>query len=94
MKAAEIEGSANALVAGAHPQIDAARTLAALDEIEREMLGKASPLNRMREAIKDVDATERSVAGKAVAAARAELEEAVSQRRAALAAEARAAATR
>jgi phenylalanyl-tRNA synthetase alpha chain len=89
--AAEIEGSANGLVLGAHPQIDAAQTLAALDEIEREFLGKASPLNKMREAIKGVDPSERAAAGKAVAAARTELEHLVASRREVLSADARAA---
>ena len=47
-KAAEIDESANRLVADGRPRITAASTLAALDDVERELLGKASPLNDMR----------------------------------------------
>jgi phenylalanyl-tRNA synthetase alpha chain len=88
--AAEIEGSANGLVLDGRPKIDAASTVDALDDIERELLGKASPLNNMRQEIKNVPADERAAAGKFVAAARAELEELVAKRRAVLSAEARA----
>ena len=69
--AAEIEGSARALVAGGSPKIHDASALDGLEEVERELLGKASPLNKMREAIKDVEPAERAAAGKAIAAARA-----------------------
>jgi phenylalanyl-tRNA synthetase alpha chain len=89
--AAEIERSAQGLVDDGRGQIDAAPTLSELDERTRELLGKASPLNKMRELIKTVDATERAAAGKAVAAARAALDEHVAQRRDALSAAARAA---
>ena len=89
--AAEIERSAKELVAGAAPKIEAAASLAELDEVERDLLGKASPLNAMREAIKTVEPSDRAAAGKAVGGARAELEAAVATRRTALAASARAA---
>jgi phenylalanyl-tRNA synthetase alpha chain len=89
--AAEIEQSTDVLVANGRPKIDAASTLAALDDVERELLGKASPLNDMRQEVKNVDPAERATAGKAIAAARAALEAEVEQRRAALSADARAA---
>jgi len=46
---------------------------ATLADAERRFLGKASPLNEIREAIKSVDGSERALVGKALAAARAEL---------------------
>jgi phenylalanyl-tRNA synthetase alpha chain len=89
--AAEIDQSGAALVAGGRPRIEATETLADLELAERELLGKASPLNKMREAIKNVAADERATAGKAIAGARTQLEEAVAGRRTQLTAEARAA---
>ncbi len=88
--AAEIEESAAAHVSAGIAAIAASRSLEALDDAERELLGKSSPLNKMREAIKDVAPEERAVAGKAVGAARAALEAEVADRRAALSADARA----
>ena len=88
---AEIEGRAATLVAGGRPRIDAAQSLTDLDDIERELLGKASPLNNMRQEVKNVAPDERAAAGKAIAAARAELEEEIAKRRASLSADARAA---
>ena len=90
--AAEIEGSAGELVATGRPKIWAAGTLSELDEVERQLLGKSSPLNDMRQEIKNVAADERAAAGKVIAAARAELEAQVGQRRVDLTADARAAA--
>ena len=87
----EIDERANVLVATGRPKIDAAATLAALDDVERELLGKASPLNDMRQEVKNVEPAERATAGQAIAAARAALEAEVEQRRAALSADARAA---
>jgi phenylalanyl-tRNA synthetase alpha chain len=58
-----------------------ASSLADLGEAERRYLGKSSALNEIREAIKSVDGSERAVVGKAVSAARAELEAAHAQRR-------------
>jgi phenylalanyl-tRNA synthetase alpha chain len=89
--AAEIDASGSALVASGRQRIDDARTLSDRDDVERELLGKASPLNKKRESIKDVAAGDRAIAGKAIAAARAQLEEAAAARRTALSADARAA---
>jgi len=87
----ELVARANELVASGRGAIDAAGSLADLDEAERLLLGKASPLNEIREAIKTVDATDRGAVGKAAAAARAGLENAVADRRSTLTAMARAA---
>ena len=54
--AAEIDAAGAALVASGRPRIADAPTLYELDDVERELLGKASPLNKMRESIKDVEA--------------------------------------
>ena len=89
--AAEIDAAGAALVASGGPRIADAPSLGELDDVERELLGKASPLNKMRESIKDVAAGERAAAGKAVAAARAQLEAAVASRRTQLSEAARAA---
>jgi len=88
--AADIERNARDLVDDGHVMIDTAQTVAELDERERALLGKASPLNKMREVIKTVDATDRATAGKAVAAARTALEQHVADRRHVLSAQARA----
>ncbi len=63
-----------------------AATLDALADAERRYLGKASPLNEVREAIKAVAGPDRAAVGKAVTAARAELEDAHAARAAVLAA--------
>ena len=89
--AAAIEERAGAFVDTGRPKIDAAETLSELEDIERELLGKSSALNDMRQEIKNVAGDERAAAGKAVAAAKAALEEEVANRRAVLAADARSA---
>ena len=50
--------------------LDAAGTLEELADAEREYLGKSSPLNEVREAIKTVDGTDRAAVGKAMSVAR------------------------
>ncbi len=87
----EIVDRADTLVSAGTISIVGANTLDELDEAERELLGKTSPLNSMREAIKSVDPADRPTAGKAVAAARAALGDEVTMRRATLSADARAA---
>jgi phenylalanyl-tRNA synthetase alpha chain len=64
------------------------QTLDDLLDAERRYLGKASALNEIREAIKSVDGSERAVVGKALSAARAELEAAHAHRLEILGAEA------
>jgi phenylalanyl-tRNA synthetase alpha chain len=61
-----------------------AATLEALADAERRYLGKASPLNEIRESIKTVDASDRAAVGKSLSTARAALEAAHESRAAAL----------
>ena len=71
--------------------VDALTAAASLDDLaaaERRFLGKASALNDVREGIKSVEGSERAVVGKALSAARAELESAHAARLAVLEAEA------
>lgn len=91
MTADELVASADQLVSSGRAVVDAARAMADLDDAERALLGKTSPLNEIREAIKTVDPADRAAVGKSVAAARTALEDAVAARRTKLAAEARAA---
>jgi phenylalanyl-tRNA synthetase alpha chain len=58
--------------------------LDALADLERRLVGKSSPLNEVREAIKTVDASDRAAVGQALSRARAALEAAVAARRQAL----------
>ena len=48
--------------------VPSAASIRDLDELERELLGKSSPLNDVREAIKSLEPAERPLAGKAVGA--------------------------
>src|SRR5262249_35035063 len=66
--------------------VDAAASTVDLDDVERRFLGKTSPLNDLRQAIKDVPSAERAAAGKAVSEARTAIEERVASRSALLAA--------
>ena len=90
MTATDLAANADELVVSGLNTIAAAETLADLDDAERTLLGKTSPLNEIREAIKSVEPDERAAVGKSVGAARAALEAAVAERRAALSASARA----
>jgi phenylalanyl-tRNA synthetase alpha chain len=91
MKPREVAGGADRIVDSAVATIEAADTLAALDEVERALLGKSSPLNEIRKSLKDVAEADRPQIGKHVAAARARLEALVADRRRVLTAVARAA---
>jgi phenylalanyl-tRNA synthetase alpha chain len=91
--------STHVLVEQAHDVVDEGRsaleraaTLDDLAEAERAFLGKSSPLNGIREQIKDVAPESRADVGKAVSAARSALEEVLAARREALTADARVAA--
>jgi phenylalanyl-tRNA synthetase alpha chain len=90
--AAELVATADQLVEQGRKTIAAASTLAELDDADRGLLGKSSPLNEIREAIKSVDAADRAAVGKAMGAAREALTAALEARRDALGADARAAA--
>ncbi len=91
MTATDLAASADHLVASGRKTIDAAATIAELDEATRTLLGKASPLNEIREAIKSVKPGDRAAVGKAVNAARIALEQMLLDRRAELGQAARAA---
>jgi phenylalanyl-tRNA synthetase alpha chain len=80
MTADELVARATGAVRDGIAAFDAASTLDELAEAERRFLGKSSPLNEVREAIKSVDGADRATVGKAVSAARAELEAAHSTR--------------
>jgi phenylalanyl-tRNA synthetase alpha chain len=74
MSGSELVARAQAITAEGVAAIERADTLAVLADLEREYVGKASPLNEIREAIKSVDGSERASVGKALSAARAALE--------------------
>jgi phenylalanyl-tRNA synthetase alpha chain len=85
MTAAELIARAEAITGEGIAAIGAAADLDALSEAERHYMGKSSPLNEVREAIKSVDSADRATVGKAVSAARAQLEAAHEDRAAELA---------
>ena len=74
MSGAELVQRAEAITAEGVAAIERATTLDVLADMERQYLGKSSPLNEIREAIKSVDGSERASVGKALSAARAALE--------------------
>jgi phenylalanyl-tRNA synthetase alpha chain len=84
MSAPELLSRAEAITSDGRATFDDAGSLEELTAAERKFLGKSSPLNEIREAIKTVDAADRAAVGKAVSAARATLEEALTARRATL----------
>jgi phenylalanyl-tRNA synthetase alpha chain len=86
----EIAETTDRLVASGAADIDAASSPEQLDDVERALLGKASPLNEIRKLMKDVAEADRPAIGKNVSAARATLEQKVADRRAALTKAARA----
>ncbi|MET0628819.1 MAG: phenylalanine--tRNA ligase subunit alpha [Acidimicrobiia bacterium] len=80
MTLAELE----ALLASAGPAIDDLAQTPSLDELaaaERALLGRGSPMSRANEGIKDLDATDRPAAGKAVGAYKARVSAAAEARR-------------
>ncbi|HWS47493.1 MAG TPA: phenylalanine--tRNA ligase subunit alpha [Acidimicrobiia bacterium] len=84
MNAAELVTRAETIARDGVEACTGAGSLDELDDIERRLLGKSSPLNEIREGIKTVDGADRAAVGKAVSAARAALEAAGTERRAAL----------
>jgi phenylalanyl-tRNA synthetase alpha chain len=89
VSAAELVAQAEVATRDGVAAFEGAADLEALAEAERIFLGKSSPLNEIREAIKTVDGPDRASVGKAVSAAREQLEAARAAREAVLAAEAR-----
>ncbi len=95
MNGTELAARAHEIAARGAEQMKLAPTLDDLAELERTLLGKSSPLNEIREAIKTVDAADRATVGKALSEAKTELEAALAARHTTLAAAAdEAAATR
>ena len=88
----DLVARADELLETGRKAVAAAGALPDLDELDRTLLGKASPLNEIREAIKSVDAGDRAAVGQAMNAAREALTEALAARRDALRADERAAA--
>jgi phenylalanyl-tRNA synthetase alpha chain len=84
VSAAELAARAETITNDGVAALSAAADLDALGEAERLYLGKSSPLNEVREAIKSVDGPDRATVGKAVSAARAALEAAHEERAAQL----------
>jgi phenylalanyl-tRNA synthetase alpha chain len=74
MTAADLVAKAEAITADGVAALEHATTLEVLADSERQYLGKSSPLNEIREAIKSVDGSERASVGKALSAARTALE--------------------
>lgn len=88
MSASDLVARADEIAREGTNAVADAVTLDDLAEAERVFLGKASPLNEVREAIKDVPGPERASVGKAVSAARAALEVQIEARRSELTVEA------
>jgi phenylalanyl-tRNA synthetase alpha chain len=87
--AADLVARAEAVAAQGAAEFGRADSLDALADGERRYLGKASQLNEVREQIKTVDGSDRALVGKALAAARADLEAAHEAAKTALRATAR-----
>lgn len=77
---------------GAQQQVAAASTLDELEQLDRQLLGKRSPLSELRRGLGQLDAEARRAAGAALNAAQSTLKGAVAQRRSDLAGRERAAA--
>ena len=84
MNATELAARAESIARDGAEALYAAADLDGLADAERRLLGKTSPLNEIREAIKSVDGPDRATVGKAVASARATLEAALETRSAEL----------
>jgi phenylalanyl-tRNA synthetase alpha chain len=90
LTAADLASRADGIVEQARAALAGVSTLDELVDVERRFLGKSSPLNEIREAIKTVEGADRAIVGKALSAARATLEATLDERREQLATEAEA----
>jgi phenylalanyl-tRNA synthetase alpha chain len=81
MTGADLVARSEAIERDGRAALDAASTLDELAEAERAYLGKSSPLNEVREAIKTVDGADRAAVGKAMSVARSALEALLATRR-------------
>jgi phenylalanyl-tRNA synthetase alpha chain len=68
-------------LAAARDSVPAAETTADLDALERDLLGRRSPAGQVNEGIKELEPSERPLAGQAVGAYRAAVTELVAARR-------------
>jgi phenylalanyl-tRNA synthetase alpha chain len=84
MTAAELVARTEAITDEGQRALAAATTLDELADAERRFLGKSSPLNEVREAIKTVDGPDRAPVGKALSVGREALEATLAERRDAL----------
>lgn len=82
---AEIESQLASALEEARATVTSASSTEELTEIDRTFLGKASVVATSKEAIKDLDPSDRPIAGKAVNAFRTQVEELIGERRAELA---------
>ncbi len=74
MTGSELVARIEPIVQDAYTAFTASGSLEELGDAERRYLGKSSPLNEIRESIKQVDPGDRAEVGKALASARSELE--------------------
>jgi phenylalanyl-tRNA synthetase alpha chain len=81
MNAAELVGRTEAIADEGRRALERATTVEQLLEVERAYLGKSSPLNDVREAIKSVAGSERAAVGRALSVARSALDELLDTRR-------------
>jgi phenylalanyl-tRNA synthetase alpha chain len=77
----EVRARLDGALTSARSSVPAADSTAALDALERDLLGRRSPAGEVNEAIKDLDPSERPLAGQAVGAYRAAVAELVGARR-------------
>ncbi|MEA2687265.1 MAG: phenylalanyl-tRNA synthetase alpha chain [Actinomycetota bacterium] len=84
MSLEELIGLLDAERARAKDEIDKVETAGDLDEVERALLGKRSPVTTVNQAIKDLAPDERPRAGQAVSSFKGEMTALVEARRAAL----------
>ncbi|MGH9001389.1 MAG: phenylalanine--tRNA ligase subunit alpha [Acidimicrobiia bacterium] len=87
MNLVEITGKLDVERQRAATQAEAAASTAAVDELERALVGKRSPLVALHQAIKELAPADRPAAGKAISAFKAEVGELLAARRAAVAAD-------
>jgi phenylalanyl-tRNA synthetase alpha chain len=83
MSADELIARAAQTAAQARREADEMPETSGLDEVERLYLGKSSPFNEIRTAIKDLEPADRARVGQALAEIRSELEADLASRRAA-----------
>jgi phenylalanyl-tRNA synthetase alpha chain len=89
VSASDLVARADRIATEGRAALDGATSIDELADVERRFLGKSSPLNDVREAIKAVDGSERAAVGKALSVARTSLDALLTTRRDELTAAAR-----